>query len=209
MVSAIVSGMRGALAAELDHVEHALMRAMEWASAGLKADLRAQTVRVLGPRVANAWREELYPLTGTSLSPAAYVYSNAPKIVSFWSADRVMTPLGAAFAIPVNPVVKRGGKPMTPVEVEAKFNAELEPRPLKSGHIGLFLNLVRAKSKRRKGFRQATKGRLSQGRETELVLMFVLVRSLRARKLIDVDGTAARWSARVAGRIDHELGVSR
>lgn len=196
--------LRQATASELQRVEKAIDEGVKDAGAGLKEELRDLTFVVLGRRVAYTWQGRFYANPGNTGGPAAFVWTKAPRIIDFWRAERVVTPLGGAFAIPVNPVVKRFGKAMTIAEVEAKFNQDLEPRRLPSGNIGLFADLLRGRNGR--GFRQATKGRLAQGRKTEKVLLFVLVRSLRSRKLIDLVGPANRWAAKVPALVDARLG---
>jgi len=167
--------------------------------------LRDRTFTALGYKIAYAWRSKFYANRGSPRGPAGFVWTKAPKIIDFHRAEKVHTPIGEAFAIPVNPVVKRGGRAMSIAEVESKFNQDLQPRRLASGNIGLFADLLRAKSGR--GFRQATRGRVAQGRKPELVLLFVLVRNLRSHKLIDIEGPARRWGARVPDLIDKKLGV--
>jgi hypothetical protein len=120
----------------------------------------------------------------------------------------VITPLGGGFAIPVSPVIGRRGKPLNPVEVEARFNQEFQVRRLRSGNLGLFLDLVRGRSLRRPGFRQATKGRRAQGRKVELTLMFVLVRSLRTKPVLRVQGAADRAAAGVQAKFDRNMGAT-
>lgn len=204
-LSVDMSGLQAALDDGLARAEHAVTAAMREATVGLKEDLRDETFKHLGVRVAYAWQGETYPNTGASLEPSAYVFSKAPKIISFFSAERVITPIGGGFAIPVNPIVKRGGRPMTIAEVETRFNQDLQPRRLPSGNIGLFADLVRARSERRPGYRNLTAGRKKKGRSTELILMFVLVRHLRGRKLVDVLAAGERWAGRVPGLIQKHL----
>lgn len=175
---------------------------MQDAAAGLKAELRQQTSDALGSRMGMTWRSRFYQNDGDPRGPAAFVWSKAPRIISFFSADRVVTPLGRAFAIPVNPVIVRRGQRASVAEVEQRFG-KLQAIRLKDGLVGLFATVIRAKSGR--GLRQATKGRLRQGRASEKILMFVLVRSLRSRKLIDIEGLAKEWGARTANKIDRRL----
>lgn len=197
--------LRQATAAELQRVEQAIDDGLREAATGLKEELRDRTFQVLGRRVAYTWQSRFYDNRGQSGGPAGFVWTKAPRIIDFWRAERVVTPLGKAFAIPVNPVVKRFGRAMSIAEVEAKFNQDLEPVRLPSGLIGLFADLLRAKSGR--GFRQPTRGRVAQGRKTEKVLLFVLVRSLRSRKLIDLVGPAERWANKVPQLVERKLGA--
>ena len=197
--------LRRATAAELVRVDKAIADGVKEATDGLKEELRDRTFVVLGRRVAYAWQVRFYPNQGERGGPAGFVWTKAPRIIDFWRAERVVTPTGRYFAIPVNPVVKRFGKAMTIAEVENKFNQDLEPRVLKGGNIGLFADLVRARSGR--GFRRATPGRRAQGRAPEKVLLFVLVRTLRSRKLIDLVEPANRWANRVPELVDKRLGA--
>jgi Family of unknown function (DUF6441) len=206
-IRARIEGLDATFASGLAIIEQATTAGMAEGGEGLLDELRDLTFKAgLGTRLPNTWKLELYPRGRTSLEPAAFVYSKAPKIISFFTVDRVITPLGAAFAIPVSPVIKRGGKPMSPVEVEARFNQELEARPLPSGNVGLFLDLVAAKSRRRPGFRPATRRRVAAGRRVEKTLMFVLVRSLRSVKLLDLEASAERWGFRTVTLIEKHFG---
>jgi hypothetical protein len=201
--AAFASDLRRACASESARAGKAIDDAVAEATIGLKEELRDLTFVALGRRVAYAWQSRFYPNKGQAGGPAGFVYTKAPRIIDFFRAERVVTPLGHAFAIPVSPVVKRFGKAMTIAEVETRFNQDLQARRLPSGNIGLFADLVRARSGR--GFRQATKGRVAGGRKVELVLMFVLVKSLRSRKLIDLVAPANRWANQVPQLVDKKL----
>lgn len=202
------ASLKSAMTSELERVDRAVLEGLKEATEGLKEEMRDRTFQVLGRKVAYAWQARHYPNRGDPRGPAGFVWSKAPRIIDFNRAERIVTPIGGAFAIAVNPVIKRGGRPMTIAEVESKFNQDLEPRRLPSGNIGLFADLVRGSSSRRPGFRQATKGRLGAGRKVEKVLMFVLVRQLRSRKRIDLVGPANRWGARIPELIEKRLGAS-
>lgn len=207
--AAFQSELRSACTLQVERIEAAVAAAVDEATDGLKEDLRDQTFTALGRKVAFAWQGRLYPNKDDARGPAGFVWSKAPKIIDFWRAERIRTPVGNAFAIPVNPVVKRFGRAMSIAEVESRFNQDLQPVRLPSGNIGLFADLVRGKSSRRPGFRQATKRRAAAGRKAEKVLMFVLVRNIRSRKLIDLEGPARRWAARVPVLIEARLGAGR
>lgn len=198
--------LRASLRAESARVDRAVDEALREATSGLKEEMRDLTFTALGRKVAYAWQERFYPNKDDPRGPAGLVYSKAPKIIDFHRAERIRTPIGGAFAIPVNPVVKRGGRAMSIAEVESRFNQDLQPVRLRSGNIGLFADLIGARSGR--GFRPATRGRLAQGRRAQKVLLFVLVRSLRSRKLIDLAGPAKRWTARIPALIDKRLGAT-
>jgi hypothetical protein len=87
----------------LQRVDQAQSSALQEATQGLKDELRQETAAVLGTRVSLTWRSRFYPNRGDSRGPAGFVWSKAPRIIDFWSAQRVVTPLGQAFAIPGEP----------------------------------------------------------------------------------------------------------
>lgn len=205
-VRSTIDGILETCAEKFLLIEQATTEGMVEAGEGLLEELRDLTFAAgLGTRLPYTWKLNSYPKSGHSLAPAAYIYSKAPGIIDFFSAQRVVTPIGGAFAIPVSPVVKRGGKPMDIHEVQRHFGQQLEWRRLKSGNIGLFADLMLGKSTKRPGFRRVTPGRLKQGRESQKVLLFVLVRSLRTKKLIDLDRAVRKWADRVPILIDKRL----
>lgn len=164
---------------------------------GLKADLRQQTADALGIRVANAWRGKFYPNKGDPKGPAGFVWSKAPRIIDFFSSSKIVTPIGHAFAIPTENVPRGArGRRLSPIEVEARFNAELQPVRLKGGGLGLMIEVGGSRGRGGRGKRAGTK-----------LLMFVLERHLRSRQLIDLEATGQRWGARIATNIDRRLGV--
>lgn len=179
---------------------------IDW-SAGFKADLREDVIAAgMGQKLANTWRSGVYPDAGQhTLEPSGMVFvqsgkartGSAPKIIDFYAAARVISPvIGEALAIPTKncPKSGRGGKRfMTPVEVEARFNAELIAKPLKSGHLGLFINVIPGVSTLRGGYRPVTGKRVAAGRKARLVLMFVLVRDVKGKKRLNHPAIAVRW----------------
>lgn len=208
-VSAKIDGLGAALAYNERRVFAVVDEEVKVGGDGLRQDLKRETGEVLGQKVANAWRGKFFPNKGDPHGPASFVWSKAPKIVDFFSSTRLVTPIGEAFAIPTDNV-PRGprGRRLSPIEVEARFNTELQPVKLRSGRVGLVMEAVTARSSRRPGLRAATSRRRAQGRAVRRVLMFVLTRGpLRGRKLIDLDKLARRWGAKTADNIDRRLGV--
>lgn len=182
----------------------------EW-SEGLQQDLRDDVIASgLGERLARTWRQKAYPERGkTSLDPAGLVYvnpgkggrGNAPTIIDFYSAARVIVPLiGEALALPTKDCPKtgasRGGKRfMSPLEVEARFNAELFPLRLKKGGMGLFIEVIPGLSTLKGGYRPTTKARIKAGRASKVVMMFVLRRNVKGRKRLNHPAIHRRWVA--------------
>lgn len=216
-LKASISGLDKALQDARSQIERATTRAMSEAAEGLKEELRDQTAAALGRRVAFAWRANVYPRGGTSLNPAALVYSRAPRIVSLFSTGAVIRPVkGSNFLwIPTQNVPRATGRRgasrrMTPEQVEQAFNADLQIRRGRNGSLLAFIDVVKAKSAARPGFRQATRIRVKgrkglPARQVQPVLMFVLRRQVVGRKLIDLEGPARRWAAKVPGLIERYL----
>lgn len=158
--------------------------AVETYAKKLQLDLREDTRGAgLGEGVANAWRLNIYD--EASASPTGLVYSKAPLIVAAFGQDTTITAHGGHLylAIPTANVPGIGNRRMSPVEVEARFNQDLIFLPSHTGSTLAFVNVVPAKSG--KGFRPATKGRIAQGRQAQMVLMFVMVQQVHLRKRLN------------------------
>lgn len=192
--------LSAAVAADAKLLEEVHTGAMRDLVAGFTGDLRGQVLTAgFGQRLANTWRGQAFPRSGASLEPAGYVTSRAPKIVGAFATGATIVPVNGQryLAIPTKNVPLKGrGKRMTPLDVEVAFDQDLIVRPGRRGQLLAFVNVIAAKNKR--GFRKATRGRLAQGRQVKLVLMFTLVRSVRLEKRLDPDGAFERW----AGRFD-------
>lgn len=203
----------------LARLERAHVNAVKEWTDGLHADLVDDVVAAgMGERLARTWRRKVYPERGTSLDPAGLVYvnpgkggrGNAPTIIDFYSASRVINPLiGEALALPTKDCPKtgasRGGRRfMTPLEVEARFNAELFPLKLKGGGLGLFINVIPGVSTLKGGYRPRTKGRVKAGRKAKAVMMFVLRRQVKGRKRLNHPAIYRRHQARFPALVaDH------
>ena len=199
------------LAEALDEAEGAIAKtvtaAMRAATDETKAELRDQVRSSgLGARLANTWRGEVYPERRNSLTPAGYIHSNAPDIVDGFLRGATIVPIHGSryLAIPTKNVPRSRGrgnrKKMTPFEVEIEFNQDLFFKRGRGGRVLAFINAAAARSGR--GFRQATPGLLSHGRAEKPVLMFVLVRSARLPKLLDIEGPARRFADRFAAYLE-------
>lgn len=210
-ISATLEGLDEALAYGLDRFEHAVTDGVREGTAGLKEDLRDQVEAAgLGRRLAYTWQADVYPDKGASLDAAGYVYTKAPKIMNLFATGATIRPHdGNNFlwiptdAVPRARGARRGSKQkMTPEEVEREFNADIYVRKGRNGRFLAFIDVVRAKSRNRPGYRPATKGRLRQGRVAEPVLMFTLARNVKGRKEVDLDAAANRWGARTPALIE-------
>lgn len=183
-----------------------LRAAVRDAGASLQEALRGQVRAAgLGKKLENAWRMETYPKGGkVTLHPAALVYSKATKLHAAYNAGGLIRRKnGQYLAIPTENVPNRAGsfgkrKPMTPVEVEAAFNHDLQFVATKSGGI-LTMPVVRG---RKAGtLRAATKRRVQQGRKVEMVVMFWLIKQARIKKVLDIESAAAEAEAQLQASV--------
>jgi hypothetical protein len=163
------------------------------AKLALRADVRAGG---LGEKVANTWQAKRYPQKGVSASPAVFLYSKAPIIVSAFEEGVTITHHdGLWLAIPTDnvPMTGKGGKrhKASPQDVEVMFNQDLIIYEGRHGRELLaFVDAV--KSRNGRSFRRATNARTGQqSRKAELVLMFVLVPQVTLRKRLNWKRTAA------------------
>ena len=194
-------------AAALDEAASGVTEAMREATVKLKTALRSQVEEAgMGRRLANTWRGQAYPKSGNSLEPAGYVWSKAPRIIDAFARGSTIRPVnGAKFLwIPTKNVPRKArGRKMSPDEVDSYFNAEFEIVPSRKRGVYLALiPVISARSTRRPGYRQATKGRLAQGRKQKLVHMFTLVPSVKMPKRFELESAATEAAAYFAARMN-------
>lgn len=167
---------------------------------GLTLELRQQVLAAgMGQRLANTWRGKRYPIGKPSLGATAFVWSKAAAIVDAFGRGAVIRPINGKryLAIPTENVPRKGGargssRLMTPEEVESSFNQDLKFFRTPKGTIVAYVQAIGAASG--KGFRKPTKGRSSQGRTAQSVVMFYLVPTVRLPKRFDIDGAAQHWA---------------
>jgi hypothetical protein len=132
-----------------------------------RSDLRRETEASWARRSPTPGGQNSIPTRATG-GPPAFVWTKAPKIIDFFSSSKIITPLGEAFAIPTENVPRGArGKRLSPIEVEARFNAELQPVKLPSGRIGLVIDVVAGSTaavSRARPKRSASRGRSSRSR---------------------------------------------
>lgn len=206
MLSAKVEleGLDRALRLELARVDKVEAKRIKSATDGLKEELRVDTARALGPRIAGAWQARFY-----EDDKAGFVYTKTPKIIDFNMRGATVRPIGGQkfLAIPTVNVPRQGRfrRRMTVEQVETSFNQDLILLNGKRGGKLGFVEAIRAKSIRRPGLRPATKGRIAKGRQVERILMFVFVPWVRGRKVIDPDAIFGRWAKRAAVELENDL----
>ncbi len=199
--------------------DKAQLAGLKEAASGLKDDLVGQSDGIVGPRVAKAWRAKTYDNKGRNEGPAAFVWSKAPKIISFHTADQVVRAVHGKFlAIPTDDAPKKGGGGrMSVAEVEARFGKRIvfigpddrgfhTPSQRRAGIAFLVLkDLVVRKASQR--YRNASAREKASGRKPlSAVIMFVLVPQVRGHKQIDLAATADRWAGQAVELILANLG---
>ncbi len=198
-------------------------------------ELRDQVVSSgLGARLANTWRGETYPgdiaklNRKVSVSPAGYIWSNAPDIINSFSRGSIIRPAsgGQYLWIPTSNVPRARsrvvlrstafggpgsrnvtGSAMTPDEVQAHFDAGFVFKRGKAGTLLAMIDVIAARNGR--GYRKNTaRRRQVRGVESQLVVMFVLRRSVQMPRLLDIDQVARRWADRYAAAVERRLGAA-
>jgi hypothetical protein len=169
----------------------------------LRSDVRSAG---LGDKLANSWRYKGYQ--ETPLMQTAFIYSSAPKLIQAFSETTVIRAVNARYlAIPTENTPRKGRRKATPAEVEATFGQKLIFIHGKGRQILAFVDVVAAKSGR--GFRKATKQRTKDGRQKQLVLMFVMVPQVTLRKRLRwpqiFEDLKAAWPQIMAAEISKSM----
>lgn len=198
-------------------IAKAATEAMRGTSYKALRELREQvTSNGLGQRLANTWRDRVYPEKRRSMTPTGYIWSNAPEIVDSFLRGATIRPAsgGNYLWIPTDNVPRargrvsvkgkniKGGK-MAPQEVEAMFNTSFFFRRGRNGTLLAFIDATRGK--RAGTIRQNTAGRRKQNRMAEPILMYVLRRAVRLPKLLDLKGPSDKWAANFVDEFTRRL----
>lgn len=156
------------------------------AAISLRAELASQT-QVLGERLARQWKVNFY-------DDGAVVYTRAPRIIAGHNAGGVIGPDGGTWlAIPgphCPPQVGRGLAP-TPERVAEMYEQKLTFVRLGPNRAMLTLRLRRGTG-RRGGFRAPSAQAVAR-KNTEQVILFFLVRQVRLKKVLNIEGAVDRW----------------
>ena len=208
-LQAALSGDLGQLLqAELQQAERAVTTGVRLATAGLQAELRAQvTAAGLGPRLARAWRSQVFPKSGTSLTTAGVVWTKAPRIIGAFTRTTVIrSKRGLYLAIPT-PAAGRygdGRQKITPLGWERRTGQRLRFVYRKNGPSLLVADNARLTGRGRAvgntGRRSGASFTRLQGRTT--VPIFILVPQVTLQKRLDIDTPAATWARRLPGLVD-------
>ncbi len=200
-------------------IAKAATEAMRGTSFKALRELREQvTSNGLGQRLANTWRDRVYPnpQTRRSMMPTGYIWSNAPEIADSFIRGATIRPVsgGNYLWIPTDNVPRargrvsvkgkniKGGR-MAPTEVEAMFKTSFFFRRGRNGTLLAFIDATRGK--RAGTIRQNTAGRQKQGRMSEPILMYVLRRAVRLPKLLDLKVVSDRWASNFVDEFTRRL----
>lgn len=203
---------------EFDYsLKRATSGAMRECSEGMKRDLRSDVERAgLGRRVANTWRNAVYPDKGkVSANAAASVYSRAPHIIAAYDqATTIRSRNGQWLAIPTDNVPPGSrNRRLTPANWPDNLG-KLRFVKLPNGKAMLVAEGVRYnKNGKLRGLRRRkaskTRGEHILISERVSVPMFILIRQASIRKRLDVKGVADKWGARINPTIDRLLMTKR
>jgi len=189
----------GMLKEEIKAGEHAVSAAMKDAGSELKQAWREQITRAgLGHRLPRTIRNRTYPKGKDSIDAAAFVWSNAPKILN--AHDRgvmIRSKNGFYLAIPTEAAGKgRGGARLTPGEWEQRRGMRLRFIYRRNAP-----SLLVAEKARINARGTAVASRAKTGRNQVSAPIFILVPQVTLRKRLDLTRDAERIASRVPGLI--------
>lgn len=203
-------GFAAALRADLERAKRAHTAGIGDAAAAMRADLIDDARGAGLGKLGYAWRADVYPRRGASLAAAAQIWIKNPRhrgaIEAYTTGATIRGQGGQYLAIPTEAVPYRAGvgrgvrQRMTPVEVEAAFNRDLELVP--AGPNRFVLVMPEATPARRGGYREATRRRRAAGRAVRRIVMFTLVRQVTIARRLSTDQIAAAGLARVPAMIE-------
>lgn len=217
IVGRIGGDLKDMLSRPLDEIADAARAAVQSASEALQADLRAQVAAAgLGHGLEKAWRMQLYPHGRTrSFRPAGLVWSKATRLHdAFERGEPVAAGSGRWLAVPLQAAVdagfaRRPGRPggqgrgsSTPAKWSNIAAATERFGPLRFVPINGGARALLVADGKVRGDRL---GRGKAGRAASIPL-FLLVRRVRGRKLLDIAGAAQRAEARLAANLSNILG---
>jgi hypothetical protein len=194
----ITPDLVGMMAAEIKAGEKAVSAATREAGTGLKTAWRGQiTGAGLGRRLANTIRSAQYPAGQPSLNAAAFIWSNAPTIISAHdTGPLIRSKEGFWLTIPL-PAAGRSprGSKITPGEWERRRGLRLRFVYRRTGP-SLLVADGRLNSR---GLGVASRAKTGQGRST--VPIFLLVPQVKLPKRLNLDRDADRARDSVPGLI--------
>lgn len=224
ILAAFEGGLARFLKAERDGLAAAFTTATRITTAELQDVLRQQVRGAgLGAGLEKAWRSKAYPGGGkTSLGPAGLVYSKAKRLhaayeggaeVSAGDGKYLVIPQPAAIALGLDFRQQgRKGSDYSRTGIRRAKWSDIEAAAARFGRLRFVRadnrtalvfadGLTRAKQRGLRG-RLTRRGRLADvNRVGKSVLLFVLVKNVRVRKLLDIAREGVRAIDRLLGRL--------
>lgn len=202
--AALEGNLKDYMKREYRNAEYAVTRAVAEASDGLKMDMRRQVLSAgLGQRLANTWRDAVYPQFGLSIRAAGVVYTRASKIMEgFDQGTIIRSKDGFWLAIPTPNAPKRiMGKKTTPGNYEKAKGTRLQFIYRANGPSLLVAREMQPSYKRQTGelggFRKASNRTLSTGRGLTSVVMFWLVPQVKMPRHLSFQQQAQKWNSKI------------
>jgi hypothetical protein len=202
--AALEGNLKDYMKREYRNAEYAVTRAVSEASDGLKMDMRRQVLSAgLGQRLANTWRDAVYPQFGLSIRAAGVVYTRASKIMEgFDQGTIIRSKDGFWLAIPTPNAPKRiMGEKTTPGNYEKAKGTRLQFVYRANGPSLLVAREMQPSYKRQtdelRGFRKASNRTLSTGRGLTSVVMFWLVPQVKMPRHLSFQQQAQKWNAKI------------
>jgi hypothetical protein len=205
-----------ALAAERGELGRRLRKGIETAGRQTLLDpLRDDTRAAFRSRkLPTTWRIKVYPedATRASLSPAAFIYSLAPEIITTFEEGATIVPAGGRRFLWVpteNAPVGPGGKRIRPPEIKRQFGGFRLAPTKRGGFVALVKANRYAKGRRRGRIKPPTEKERAAGQQGDEVAVFVLIPRVTLRKRLNVRAIVARASGPAAGHIEAALQEGR
>lgn len=210
--AAIQGDLKDFLEGELTDLAREVRLAVNAAAEGLRDELRAQVRAAgLGPGLEKAWRSEVYPKGRTrTLKPAGLVYSKAtvlhqayiegPTIVAGAKYLVIALPAAVAMGFGFSSELSRGNRGI-PAGAKRKYS-QLGAAIAKLGKSNLKVVPGHKPGRLVVLYEKPTGARKAAAKPVPL---FVLVRSTKVKRVLDLDGPAEKWLTAMYARLA-ELG---
>lgn len=182
---------------------------------GLKTDLRRAVIEGgLGERLPNAVRSEVYPRNKASLDAAGWIFTKGVRtrqILEAYANGATIRGKNRRFlAIPTEAgkglVQARGGAAFLSHSYGLGIATRVVVPPKgasRPGVLWIVADLRKGKGKRG-GYRKPTAAARKR-KDTEEVILFILVPQVKVQRRISIDGLAQQWIGRVPGLIERAL----
>lgn len=206
---------------EIAAIERGAMDAAYRMAGRGKRALRGDVIRGgLGRRLANSWRDDVYPKRDISMNPAVRFKSSAPLLKNaFEQGAEIRSQNGNFLAVPTPEFLQglsnlaRSRSRKNLITLAEKIYGRLRFVPVKGKRLGLLVTDAAQKSRgQRGGFRAASAATLRKGR-AESIVLFVLVPRARLRKRLNFtkigDGLARDWPRFMSTGITRSLDEGR